>query len=94
MDTELEQKIYRILIDNLPNDHNFTDVVNNLLALVERGCSEKAAYHQTVENQEFNYWSNFQQEIYQLRMLKQQEKIKSYRGKLKWEDNLQEMRTN
>lgn len=39
MDTELEQKIYRILIDNLPNDHNFTDVVNNLLALVERGCN-------------------------------------------------------
>ncbi len=25
---------------------------------------------------------------------KQQEKIKSYRGKLKWEDNLEEMRTN
>jgi Arc/MetJ family transcription regulator len=26
--------------------------------------------------------------------LKQQEKIKAYRGKLKWEGNLEEMRTN
>ncbi|MEA5552622.1 type II toxin-antitoxin system VapB family antitoxin [Anabaena cylindrica UHCC 0172] len=26
--------------------------------------------------------------------LKQQEKIKAYRGKLKWEDNLEEMRIN
>jgi hypothetical protein len=34
MDTELEQKIYRTLVDNLPNDHNFADVVNNLLTLV------------------------------------------------------------
>ena len=95
MDTELEQKIYRILVDNLPNDHNFADVVNNLLGLVERGCSEKAAYHnQTVGNEEFIYWSDFQQEIHHLRILKQQEKIKAYRGKLQWEDNLEEMRTN
>lgn len=95
MDTELEQKIYRTLVDNLPNDHNFADVVNNLLTLVERGCHEKAAYHhETVGNEEFNYWSNFQQEIHQLRILKQQEKIKEYRGKLKWEDNLEEMRKN
>jgi hypothetical protein len=95
MDTELEQKIYRILVENLPNDHNFANVVNNLLTLVERGCTEKAAYHhESVEHEEFNYWSNFQHEIYQLRILKQQEKIKAYRGKLKWEDNLEEMRTN
>jgi hypothetical protein len=95
MDTELEQKIYHTLIDNLPNDDNFINVVNNLLTLIEKSCSEKAAYHnQTLANEQFNYWNSFQQEIHHLKILKQQEKIKSYRGKLKWEDNLEEMRTN
>jgi hypothetical protein len=96
---ELEQKIYQniyqTLVDRLPNDDEFTNSINNLLTLLERVCSEKAAYHhQNLPNEQFNYWSKFQQEIHQLKILKQQEKIKYYRGKLQWEDNLEEKRTN
>ncbi|MBE9054725.1 hypothetical protein [Sphaerospermopsis sp. LEGE 08334] len=92
---ELEQKIYQTLLDRLPNDDDFTKSINNLLTLLERVCSEKAEYHhQNFPNEQFNYWHNFQQEIHQLKILKQQERIKSYRGKLQWEDNLEEKRIN
>lgn len=76
MDSELERKINQILVENLANDENFAAVVNDLLELVQLGCSEKAAHHNDPTAEQFYYWSNYQSEIMQLRAKMKVEKFR------------------